>query len=202
MKTITFFVSAILLIFSFWSCQKEDKPSDLSSERAEIITAVGDSLSKALLGTLKEALTQAIEDSGIAKAIQVCNTKALPLTEEVRGLTGYDVAIKRTSLKFRNSQNAPDREEEAVLIYFEKLKAEDKLLPENYLQKVEKEGKVYYKYYKPIQTAGLCLDCHGDPQQMNPDVVRIIDELYPEDKAKGYHGGDLRGAVSITFNQF
>lgn len=202
MRTVIHVLFITILGIYFWGCQRGDEPSDLTDEQTEALRAAGDSLSGALLQTLKGELTRAIEDSGIVEAIRVCNTLALPLTDEISQTSEYAVSIKRTSLKYRNPQNAPDREEEAVLRYFEKLKAEDKPLPENYLQKVEKGGEVHYKYYKPIQTAGLCLNCHGDPQQMNPDVVRIIDDLYPEDKAKGYQGGDLRGAVSITFREF
>ncbi|NIV11192.1 MAG: DUF3365 domain-containing protein [Aliifodinibius sp.] len=202
MKRIILLVSVSVFIGTFPGCQSEEKSSDLSSEEAENIETVGDSLSKALLVSLKAALTQAIEDSGIVSAIRVCNTKALPLTEEVSRLTEHAVKIKRTSLKYRNPQNAPDKEEEIVLQYFEKLKEEDTPLPENFLQKVERDADVHYKYYKPIQVGGLCLNCHGDTQQMNPEVVSIINKLYPEDMAKGYQAGDLRGAISITFHEW
>jgi hypothetical protein len=201
MKQFIFLLIAMIFIFNYYSCQSE-KSADLTTEVSEAtIKTIGDSLSAALMSKLKGALMQAIEDSGIVSAIRVCNTKALPLTEEVSQLTEQPVSIKRTSYKYRNPQNAPNEDEKVVLQYFEKLMDENKPLPENYLQKVERDGIIYYNYFKPMQVGGLCLNCHGDPEQMNPEVVGIIDKLYPEDTAKGYQAGDFRGAISITFNE-
>lgn len=202
MKQIIFLLIAMIFIFNFCSCQSEKKSADLTNELSEeTIKTIGDSLSAALMSKLKGALIKAIQDSGIVSAIRVCNTKALQLTEEVSQSTEYSVKIKRTSFKYRNPQNAPDHDEKVTLEYFQKLIEEKKPLPENYLQKVERNGKIHYNYYKPMQVGGLCLNCHGDPQQMNPEVIGIIDKLYPEDNAKGYQAGDFRGAISITFHE-
>lgn len=200
MKLTLLFINLFIFALIFSACQQKEKKSELSFDIKEL-QVVGDSLSNALLIRLKGELVKAIKDSGIVSAIRVCNTKALPLTDEVSRLTEYSVKIKRTSSRYRNPQNTPDKDEEAALQYFEKLYMDGKPLPEKYLQTLERDGGAYYKYYKPLQVDGLCLNCHGDPQQMNPEVIAIIDELYPEDLARGYRVGDFRGLVSITFDK-
>lgn len=199
MKLRLFLANLLIFFLAFAGCQSQEKTPEPSIQNAEI-EAVGDSLSNALMAKLKGELMKAIEDSGIVSAIRVCNARALPLTDEVSRISKYSVKIKRISSKYRNPRNAPDEIEQSVLQYFEKLSDQKSPLPDNYLQKVEKDGRTYYKYYKPIQMGGLCLNCHGDPQQMNPEVVGMIDELYPEDMAKGYQAGDFRGLVTVTLS--
>ena len=49
---------------------------------------------------------------------------------------------------------------------------------------------------KAIPTADLCLACHGE--SINPDIAAAIDEAYPEDQARGFKSGDIRGAFSLS----
>ena len=42
-----------------------------------------------------------------------------------------------------------------------------------------------------------CLACHGET--LAEPVAQAIDRLYPEDQARGYQPGDLRGAFTITW---
>jgi hypothetical protein len=49
---------------------------------------------------------------------------------------------------------------------------------------------------KAIPTAQLCLACHGE----NIDSITRtrLEKLYPDDQARGYKAGDIRGAFSIS----
>jgi hypothetical protein len=51
---------------------------------------------------------------------------------------------------------------------------------------------------RPIRlTNPRCLNCHGKPENLAPEVKEMLAHLYPEDKAVGYELGDLRGAFSV-----
>ncbi|MBL6933600.1 MAG: DUF3365 domain-containing protein, partial [Rhodospirillales bacterium] len=40
-----------------------------------------------------------------------------------------------------------------------------------------------------------CLACHGG--NISEEVAAKLDDLYPQDKARGYNAGDIRGAFTI-----
>ena len=44
------------------------------------------------------------------------------------------------------------------------------------------------------------MNCHGNQENMMPDVKDLIAQNYPADRATGYKVGDLRGAVSIKIS--
>jgi hypothetical protein len=56
--------------------------------------------------------------------------------------------------------------------------------------------KTVFRYMKAIPTAELCVACHG--AEIPPDVAAKLEELYPQDKARGFQPGDIRGAFTIT----
>lgn len=60
----------------------------------------------------------------------------------------------------------------------------------------EVDGRLVLCVMKPIIVRQPCLACHGTERDIAPDVVRIIREEYPDDKATGYVG-DFRGAISV-----
>jgi hypothetical protein len=62
---------------------------------------------------------------------------------------------------------------------------------------IDLDGKK--NFYAPIFTGGVCLTCHGNPKNMQPELISVIDSLYPVDKAKGYAVDELRGIWSIKF---
>ena len=64
-----------------------------------------------------------------------------------------------------------------------------------YAEVVAEGGKQYFRYMKAIPTGELCLKCHG--AEIEPGVKAKLDELYPNDKARGFKLGDIRGAFTI-----
>jgi hypothetical protein len=48
---------------------------------------------------------------------------------------------------------------------------------------------------KAIPAGKACLKCHGDG--IDAEVVEKLDELYPEDKARDFKEGDIRGAFTF-----
>ena len=165
----------------------EDLTSRVNASRAAIKGFFGD-----LAGELKGAL----KTSGPLAAIQVCNAKATGIASTHSEKNGW--VIGRTSLKTRNAANAPDVWERSVLKKFEARKAagEDPKKMEHY-RVVTKNGKPVFRYMKAIPTAEKpCLVCHGS--NLKPKIAEALDKLYPQDQARGYKAGDIRGAFTIT----
>lgn len=162
---------------------------------AEQRTANSRSVVKQFAAKLKGELTGAMQQGGPLTAIGVCNTRAPEIAARASEDSGWRVG--RTALKYRNPANAPDDWERAVLEDFEQRKAagEDPQKLE-YAAVVEQDGTSQFRYLKAIPTTELCLVCHGS--NIPPDVVGQLDKLYPQDKARGFRAGDIRGAFTIT----
>jgi hypothetical protein len=67
----------------------------------------------------------------------------------------------------------------------------------DYSEFVELDGKNVFRYMKAIPTGEICLNCHGG-DNVKPEVEAKLTEFYPDDKARGYSIGDIRGAFSIV----
>ncbi|MDH3231596.1 MAG: DUF3365 domain-containing protein, partial [Alphaproteobacteria bacterium] len=76
---------------------------------------------KAFSENLQAELKGAIEASGPAAAIELCNEKAPAIMRKHIG--DEELSLGRTSLKFRNPNNAPDAWELTILKSFEARKA-------------------------------------------------------------------------------
>lgn len=150
----------------------------------------------ALFDALKTELVAALKAGSPADAIPTCHLKAIPITTEIAEKKGWRVA--RTSLKLRNPANAPDSWERGVLEKFEakKLAGENPATMEFY-EIVLMNGKKVFRYMKAIPTAKEpCLLCHGS--DLKPEVVAQLKEIYPQDQARDYKEGDIRGAFTIS----
>ncbi|MCK5167768.1 MAG: DUF3365 domain-containing protein [Rhodospirillaceae bacterium] len=147
---------------------------------------------KEFFGALKGELVAAIKAGGPVNAIKTCNIEAPAIAASISEKKGWRVA--RTSLKLRNQSNAPDAWETRVLKYFDKRKVagDDPTKMEVY-QVVDGT----FRYMKAIPTAAKpCLACHGE--KVPPKVEEALKALYPDDKARGYKAGDIRGAFTIS----
>lgn len=126
-------------------------------------------------------------------AIEFCSLRALPLREEVnQSLQGLEV--KRTSLRIRNPANRPDSLEAVALTYFEARAAEGDLPPPG----LQDPGDGTLRFSKSLVANEMCVQCHGDPAILAPDVAEALAERYPADQATGYKLGDLRGVIRVT----
>ncbi|MBS1213298.1 MAG: glutamate synthase [Proteobacteria bacterium] len=144
---------------------------------------------------LKSELESAMKAGGPVNAIQVCQLKAPGIAAAVSKARGLRIA--RTSLKLRNPANAPDAWERAVLDRFQQQATDgaDLSALEHY-EVVETDGRKTFRYMKAIPTQGVCLNCHGG--QIAPEVRAVLDRLYPNDQARGFKPGDLRGAFTVV----
>ncbi|WP_457622575.1 Tll0287-like domain-containing protein [Persephonella sp.] len=194
-KLVTAVVASGLLVFPISCATKQT--AEIPPEKEKQIVQIGSSATKKLLKTLKGELIKGLK-KGPVNAVDVCSKKALELTKQVEKELDRGIEIKRTSLRYRNPKNAPDIYEREALEYFEKFEKEKKPLPKYYLQKVEKNGKVYYRFYKPLKVLPVCLTCHGKLQDMDPKLQTKLLKLYPGDQAINYEEGDFRGVVRVS----
>ena len=182
-------VFVVIIALGLAGCQA------VSDEELERRTAESRAVAMEFMQTLKGELQAAMKAGGPVNAIQVCNKRAPEIAAGFSEQKGWKVA--RTSLKYRNPDNAPDDWERAVLEQFEERKAngED---PQQlaHTEVVTDDGKKKFRFMKAIPTAPVCLACHGET--VDAAVEARIAELYPEDRARGYNAGDIRGAFTIT----
>lgn len=163
--------------------------TDLAAERDQ-----ARSLIKQLGGALKSELQAAMKNGGPTEAISVCNQRAPKIAAKVSADTPWRVG--RTSLRIRNPANRPDAWEAGVLTRFDqRLAAGEPAGSIDHLEVIEADGRRELRYVKAIPTAELCTTCHGT--NLDPAVSARLDELYPEDRARGYSPGQLRGAFTL-----
>lgn len=151
-------------------------------------------LFRGLSEDLQVQMWAAMSQGGPVAAIGTCNLNAGKVTEAA---SQKGVILGRTSLKTRNPKNQPDAWERAGMEEFERQKALGVGLEE--LEKAEivtLGGKKTFRYLKAIGAKPKCLACHG--AQIAPEVEAKIKALYPDDQARGYKEGDLRGAFTLT----
>ncbi len=186
-------VSTVLL-----SCNQNNVSiTEPTNEELIRIIPQGNEISANLLKSLKVELKSAISEGGFEKAIEVCNLKAMPITEKIKNVSNSNIQIKRTTLKYRNPENAPDEIEKVALDHFQNLLDKNENLPDHFVQKVTKQDIVKFYYFKPLKIENVCLGCHGNPENMDAKLLNQISQLYPEDKATGYEDGDFRGLISV-----
>jgi hypothetical protein len=168
---------------------------EVTPEEGARVAQVAEPAAGELLRTLVDRLTAAMDEGGAPHAVEFCSIEAMPLTRLVEaGLEG-DLGLKRTSFRYRNQENAPDEAEELALRYFEDAILGGRELPVHYVQRVSEDE---LRYYKPLFVGEFCLQCHGDPEAMDPEVRARLEANYPGDLATGYEAGDFRGVIRVT----
>jgi hypothetical protein len=146
--------------------------------------------------TLQGELQAAIKEGGPTNAIAVCQDRAPAIAADLSERSGWEVG--RTSLKTRNTaDNTPDAWEQKVLAEFDARRAAgEDVQPMAYAEVVETADGKTFRFMKAIPTGEVCLACHGS--DITPEVAAAIDERYPDDMARGYSLGDVRGAFSLS----
>lgn len=173
-------------------------PFAASADMAEY-KAEAKKITKAFFDELKGELGRGIKAGGPVTAVGICHSIAPAIANKHAAQSGWDVG--RTSLKLRNPDNAPDAWETKVLQQFEQRRADgegpDTLA---HAEIVESGGERHFRFMKaivmPPPDKMPCLTCHGD--NIDDATAAKLDELYPQDKARGYQAGQVRGAFTLT----
>lgn len=145
--------------------------------------------------TLKGKLSAAISSGGLQNGVTTCNNIAHNLMDSLSIV--HNAKIKRTSIKLRNSKDAPDHQELSMMSEYNKLfNKGEKLKP------VVRQYNDSIRFYAPIFIEDVCLNCHGViGENIKQENYNVIKKHYPRDEAIEYKLGDLRAIWSVTFNK-
>ena len=108
-----------------------------------------------------------------------------------------NVSIKRVTDKPRNPVNqANEMELDYITISKEVLAKGRKVEPK--VQEFDEKVLCFY----PIMTNQMCMQCHGNPvTDIQSETLTKIDELYPNDMARGYSSDQLRGVWVVEMDK-
>ncbi|MCA9026192.1 MAG: DUF3365 domain-containing protein [Planctomycetaceae bacterium] len=134
---------------------------------------------QALFDRLSSRLLAAMSSGGPAAAIEVCSQEAPRIASEVSEEHG--LKIGRTSFKLRNPKNSPPA-------WAQRFVEERTVEP----QFVDLEDGQFGAFL-PIMLKPQCMTCHGPADQIDPQVLSKLNELYPDDQATGFQIDELRG---------
>ena len=189
MKFIQFLIVLFLLVTSIGN-------SEGSETNKSVILNEAKNLLKETAKQYKNTLIQGLQHNNLIKALKYCN-------KEVEQLVSKDnekgFVIKRVSLRPRNKNNYPNLYEKEILEKFNKLSLIDnKDLALEHSDIIKDENNNKFVYVKAIRIKEVCLNCHGS--NINDDLKKEIQKLYPDDKAINYKLNDVRGAFVMYRN--
>ncbi|MFP4156977.1 MAG: DUF3365 domain-containing protein [Opitutales bacterium] len=173
--------------------QEPEQPNEAATSTEIDYLATSRQLAERLQGALGPKLMAAMKSGGPPEAIRVCQAVAQDLTRAASESEAA-VTIRRTALRVRNPENAPDALDREVLESWE-ADAGRTGPPKPSMTTLEDRRIVH----RPIMMAELCLQCHGSPEQIDPETAAQIANYYPEDEATGFSAGAIRGAFRIEF---
>jgi hypothetical protein len=155
-----------------------------ADEKSNPYIEQGNEAMQMLQSGLVKTLTNEIREGGVGSAIFVCRDEAPKIAAGVTEET--KIAVGRTSHRLRNPRNIPPAWAEAIV----RQSAGGKMRAA--------ESHVFdlgdtIAILKPINTMGLCTNCHGNTAEMDGEVKRALAKAYPNDQAVGFSVGDLRG---------
>ncbi len=167
-------------------------------KEADIISKtylLGDSISEAAQNALMALLTEQLSKNSAANALQYCYSNAIPFTDSLS--QAYHVTIDRRTFHPRNKNNLATGLD-ATLLESYNYNAENGLSME---PNVQQDGDQILYTKAIVIKAGMCLQCHGSENDINEKTFNKINELYPEDQARGYKLDSLRGMWSLKFKK-
>ncbi len=135
---------------------------------------------------LKQRLTAGMQEGGPANAIEVCAKQAPVITQQIS--TKYGVKLQRVSNKYRNPVNKPSAVQSEIIAYL----TSNASTTDVYYKELDDNKSIYAR---PIKTDAVCLVCHGE--SLSDEVVNSLKQHYPNDLARGYKLGDIRGIFSL-----
>lgn len=188
-------VSGLIVSCNSESEKKEEKSAkkETPKETAPNYRELGKSITGTAQKTLLHHVGKAMKMNGPIAAIQYCNVNALTITDSLS--QANNVVISRVTDKNRNPKNILSSDDASIWEHYKSgeinVQMKDTV--------ISLDGKNIY--YRPIYIANpTCLNCHG---QEGTDIMDItvakLNEFYPEDKARNYNLGELRGMWRVEF---
>lgn len=190
MKLIQIMVITLFLI----SCKNNKNVENSKTDTTKSFENIGLEYALATKKVLGLNLMEAIQKNGTLDALSFCSIKAIPLTDSIS--TKHNAIIKRVSDKNRNTENKANAEElKYIEFYKNQVATNQEITPTT----IDEDNKIHFYY--PITTNAMCLQCHGNAENIAPEVRSKILKLYPNDLAIGYSENEVRGIWSIQFEK-
>ncbi len=133
--------------------------------------------------TLRTRLLAAIAEGGPARAAEVCANEAPTIAASIAERT--HARVGRGSLRMRGSSTPPE--------WVGAWLREQGERPAEGVVGFARIEDGHARVLRPIAIEAPCLTCHGE--SIAPEVAAILDARYPQDQARGYALGALRGAL-------
>jgi hypothetical protein len=170
-----------------------------STDQEKEIQVLGEAAIDRLAVSMTNEVKSALNGLSPEEAVDMCHLKGLPSSgPPIRSMPRI-TAVKFTSLRIRQSDNAPDAADKVALEYINHLINVGDSPPKVLVQKVEvADGSPVWRVYKPIGLTSNCLACHGDPEDMSPKLRKMLKSVYPNDQATGYKAHDWRGVIRVN----
>lgn len=146
---------------------------------------------------LLAVLTREIDQGGASQAIGACQVQAPEMARQASEASGWKV--RRVSLRERNPKARPDAWEQAALEDFDRRVAAGEVpMTLEKAERVDVGGVPTLRYVRALPVGPICVQCHGDPAQMDAGVKAKLASLYPHDRATGYAVGQIRGVITLS----
>jgi len=199
MKKFLMLLSIALFLMNCKETKKTNRISEKENAKPKIsqtdYAKIGMEYAKATQAELGRNLVAAIQEDGTSGALEFCNIQAMPLTDSMALL--HNAKIKRVSDRPRNPHNQANNEELDYIESFKKMVASG-----SKVEPIVNEDNGQIDFYYPITTNAMCLQCHGKPnEQITPETLTTLKNLYPVDKAVGYDVNEVRGIWAINFDE-
>jgi len=161
------------------------------------LAAGGDESAVAFMKELGGHLKGALAAGDPAAAIEVCSDVAPAIANRISLEHGWRVT--RVGTRPRNAMlGMADAWEQAVLNQFQLRAGKgEKYADMSFSEVVSEPAGRYFRFMKAIGVKPMCLQCHGNAEQIPPATAEMLSKLYPNDRAVDYAAGDLRGAFSV-----
>lgn len=190
-----------------WSCGAPSPPpagengaaDALLEEEKKDLLVLGSGFAATAFDSLSTRLKGALQGEGPTGAVAYCQVAAEDILSAVAFTSDRELhpEVRRSSLRWRSPANEPTAKQRNILEFMQR----SHLAGEAVEARVELEDHRVH-YYQPIFIQPLCLACHGKPgEDIGDETLATIDVLYPNDRARGYRAGDLRGIWHISFDR-
>lgn len=164
-----------------------DKPIDPKAEQALIERS--EALANQFQSELKKELGTALGKAGPIGAVGVCQSAAPAIAQRLSEENG--AIVRRIARKNRNPNGALSSDLEPL---YSQLEASPMDEGKPRVVHGVKDGRFTYMRAIPMKEQP-CTVCHGS--EIDPDLETAINAAYPQDRAKGFQPGELRGAFVI-----
>ncbi|NQV53332.1 MAG: DUF3365 domain-containing protein [Flavobacteriales bacterium] len=176
--------------FKHPSDRLQDGPVPLESMTAYEKGQYFASSTKAVLG---KQLMGKLHGDGTLAALEFCNLQAMHFTDSMS--LKHNAAIKRVTDQARNAKNKANPTEAEIIGRWKRALSAGKVIE----PLLDSNADGSFNFYAPILTNAMCLRCHGNQGDIQPEVAHTLNQLYPADRATGYGAGELRGIWSIQW---